>query len=183
MSRLGQTDAENCAQIIATPVGSSSVCASLARPGKPASLCDAAQRSFFRGFAGISIRNARKFALASSRLTSEEQFKGNLRLNSGLNVANPTVENIRKDFERFGFLFDLANADPANPARITHLGHMNFWRNHAAHQKATPPPLGVPPILILADIQVWRASCDGLATSLDDIMRKELHRILHVAPW
>jgi hypothetical protein len=76
-----------------------------------------------------------------------------------------------------------AGADPANPVRITHLGHLNYWRNAVAHQKATPPPPGVPAVLLLADIQTWRASCDGLATSLDHIMHAELLRILGVAPW
>jgi hypothetical protein len=113
------------------------------------------------------------------RTTIQAQFASELRLNS----KNPTVENIRKDFERFGFLLDLAAADPANPLRITHLGHLNYWRNAVAHQKATPPPAGVPAVLTLGDIQAWRAPCDGLAQCLDDIMRTELTRILGAAPW
>lgn len=110
--------------------------------------------------------------------TVQTQFSAELKLNSG----NPTVENIRKDFERFGFLLDFA-ADPANGLRVTHLGHLNYWRNAAAHQKATPPPPGVPPVLALADLRNWRASCDGLATWLDAIMYQELLRILGAAPW
>jgi hypothetical protein len=35
----------------------------------------------------------------------------------------------------------------------------------------------------LGDVQIWRASCDGLATSLNDIMGNELLQILGVAPW
>jgi hypothetical protein len=111
--------------------------------------------------------------------TVQAQFAAELKLNSG----NPTVENIRKDFERFGFLLDLAGAAPGNPLRITHLGHLNYWRNAVAHQRATPPPAGVPAVLTLADIQAWHASCDGLATCLDDTMKQELHRILGAAPW
>src|SRR5205807_9485672 len=94
----------------------------------------------------------------------------------------PTKENIRKDFERFGFLLDLEGAAPGNPLRVTHLAHLNYWRNHVAHQKATPPPAGVPAVLTLADIQAWRASCDGLATSLDDIMKQELRRPAKITP-
>jgi hypothetical protein len=116
---------------------------------------------------------------ASMRTTIQAQFAAGLALNTG----NPTVENIRKDFERFGFLLDLDGAAPGNPQRVTHLGHLNYWRNHVAHQKATPPPAGVPAVLTLADVQAWRASCDGLATSLDDIMRQKLTRILGAAPW
>lgn len=37
--------------------------------------------------------------------------------------------------------------------------------------------------LALNDVQAWRASCDGLANSLDAIMRGELTRILGAAPW
>jgi hypothetical protein len=116
---------------------------------------------------------------ATMRATIQAQFAAGLALNTG----NPTNENIRKDFERFGFLLDLEGASPGNPQRVTHLGHLNYWRNHVAHQKATPPPAGVPAVLTLADIQVWRVSCDGLATSLDHILRTELTRILRAAPW
>jgi hypothetical protein len=117
--------------------------------------------------------------LASMRTTIQAQFAAALALNTG----NPTSESIRKDFERFGFLLDLDRAAPGNPRRVTDLGHLNYWRNHVAHQKGTPPPTGVPAALVFADIQAWRASCDGLAASLDDIMRQELTRILGAAPW
>ncbi len=109
----------------------------------------------------------------------QRQFVAELKLNSG----NPTIENIRKDFERFGFLLDLPAADPSNPVRVTHLGHLNFWRNAAAHQKIASAPSGIPPSLTLADIRNWKASCDGLATSLDAIMYRQMHVILGVAPW
>lgn len=116
---------------------------------------------------------------ATMMTTIQAQFATGL----SLNVGNPTIENIRKDFERFGFTLDLAGFAPQNLQRITCLGHLNYWRNHVAHQKATPPPPGVPAVLVLADIQSWRAACDGLATSLDDIMKVELTRILGTAPW
>lgn len=113
------------------------------------------------------------------RTAVQAQFATELKLNTG----NPTVENIRKDFQRFAFALDLASADPANPTRITDLGHLNYWRNAVAHQKVTPPPGGVPAVLTLAIVQTWRTSCDGLATSLDYIMNKEMLRVLGVAPW
>ena len=116
---------------------------------------------------------------ADMQTTVQLQFTSGLALNAG----NPTVGNIRRDFERFDFLLDLNGAAPGNPQRVTHLGHLNYWRNHIAHQKATPPPQGVPAVLTLADVQAWRASCDGLATSLDDIMGQVLTRILGAAPW
>jgi hypothetical protein len=118
-------------------------------------------------------------APASLRTIVQAQFLAELKLNAG----NPTVENIRKDFERFGIVLDLAGADPANPGRLTHLGQLNYWRNAVAHQKATPAPSGIPTVLTLADVQAWRTACDGLASSLDGIMHGELLRILGVAPW
>jgi hypothetical protein len=111
--------------------------------------------------------------------TVQAQFSAKLSLNK----RNPTVATIRDDFERFGFTLDLAAANPANPLRLTHLGHLNYWRNTAAHHRTTPPPPGVPAVLTLADLQTRRMSCDGLAASLDDIMYNELRRILGIAPW
>lgn len=108
--------------------------------------------------------------------TVQRQFAAELKLNTG----NPTVENIRKDFGRFGFLLNLAGS---HPFRVTDLGHLNYWRNAVAHQKATPPPPGMPPTLTLPDIQGWRASCDGLATYLDATMYDELSQMLGTVPW
>ena len=116
---------------------------------------------------------------ASLGPTMQAQFGAELKLNTG----NPTVESIRRDFERFGFALDLANATPGNLLRMTDLGHLNHWRNAVAHQKAAPPPTGIPGTLTLPDVQKWQTSCDGLASSLDDKMRKELLRILGATPW
>lgn len=100
-----------------------------------------------------------------------------------LRKYNPTVKAIRADFERFGFTLRLHTADPANPARITHLDHMNTWRNTAAHQRTLLPVHPAPTALTLAVLQDWQAACDGLATSLDAIMHRELTRILGTPPW
>jgi len=107
------------------------------------------------------------------------QFAAELKLDS----MNPTVETIRKDFERFGFAFDLAGADPTNPSRITHLGHLNHWRNAIAHQRATSPSRHAPTPLTLANVQLWKAACDGLAGSLDGILAGKVLLILGIAPW
>jgi hypothetical protein len=109
-------------------------------------------------------------------VTIQTQFTAEMKLNSN----NPTVETMRKDFERFGFTLDFA-ADPENAPRVTHLGQLNRWRNAVAHQKADAPT-GVPP-LALPVVQAWRVSCDGLATWLDRIMYNEMQRILGTPPW
>jgi hypothetical protein len=104
----------------------------------------------------------------------QAQFTAHRKLDHG----NPNVQNLREDFERFDFTLDL-DADPANPARLTHLAVLNRWRNVAAHHGTIPA--GIP--LDLPSLRAWRGSCDGLATSLDGIMYNELRRILRRSPW
>jgi len=111
----------------------------------------------------------------SIKILFQEQFTSGRKLDQG----NPNLENIRKDFERFGFALDLGAADPANPPRITDLGKLNKLRNVAAHHSLVPPG-GIP---MLPTIQGWRISCEGLATSLDGVMYNELVRLLKKAPW
>jgi hypothetical protein len=136
----------------------------------------------FQGFCRDLYQEcARAFAaILAAELSSSllAQFFAELKLYGG----NPTLENIRKDFERFGFVLNLPVVDPANTMRITDIGHLNQWRNHAAHQNSNPLPVGVPP-LSLAGVQRARNSCSGLAVSLDGVMYNELKRILRVPPW
>lgn len=105
----------------------------------------------------------------------QEQFTTNRRLDQG----NPNIENLKKDFSRFRLRLAMADHDPASHARLADLKNLNEWRNIAAHQGVVPPT-GLP---TLATIQSWRDSCDGLATSLDDILYNQLLRILQRAPW
>jgi hypothetical protein len=58
---------------------------------------------------------------ASLKVLIQAQFTAHMKLDHG----NPNIQNLRGDFERFGLPFDLAAADPANPARLTHLGALN----------------------------------------------------------
>ena len=106
----------------------------------------------------------------------QAQFTAHCKLHHG----NPNLPNLKGDFERFGFILNLASANPANAARLTDLDALNKWRNVAAHQGTIPS--GVPP-LSLPLIQAWRNSCDGLATSLDAIMYNQMRRVLRRAPW
>jgi hypothetical protein len=97
-----------------------------------------------------------------------------------LDHGNPSFDAIRDDFERFGLGLDLAAADPANPARLTDLSRLNRWRNIAAHQGTPTATAG---LLTLPLVQAWRASCDGLAASLDAFMYNRLLRVLKRKPW
>jgi len=100
-----------------------------------------------------------------------------------LHCAGTHTDFIKRDFNRFGFLLNLQAAQPTGPQWVTDLGHLNEWRNKAAHQGTRPLGGGVPAALTLPIVQGWLASCNGLATALDGIMRAELLRIMGVAPW
>lgn len=105
----------------------------------------------------------------------QEQFRAHRSLDHG----NPNLDNIRRDFNRFGFSLDLQATDPANAARLHHLKEMNLWRNIAAHQSVVPPG-GLPS---LSELRAWVGPCDGLATSLDGIIYNQLRRILRRSSW
>ncbi len=108
------------------------------------------------------------------QLLIQDQFSAHRSLDRG----NPSLENLRKDFNRFGFTLDLA-ADPVNRPRLQDLAALNRWRNVAAHQGTIPAGAA----LALPSLQVWWQSCDGLATALDAILYNELRRILRRSPW
>ncbi len=113
---------------------------------------------------------------ARLRVLIQKQFTAHRKLDHG----NPNLDNLRADFERFGFVLELASATSGNSARLDDLAQLNRWRNVAAHYGTIPT--GAPP-LNLPLLRTWRNSCDGLATSLDDVMYTELRRILRRVPW
>src|SRR5947209_3077014 len=71
---------------------------------------------------------------AGLQATAQAQFSAHLALEKG----NPSYDNIRRDFNRFGFLLNLQAAHAVGPQRVTDLGHLNDWRNKAAHQGTQP---------------------------------------------
>lgn len=105
----------------------------------------------------------------------QQQFTAHCSLDHG----NPNIGNIKKDFNRFGFSLNMASSDPANHTRLADLEQLNRWRNIVAHH-GTVPPEGLPDLIT---VQGWRTSCNGLATSLDEIMYNRLRKILHRQPW
>ena len=111
--------------------------------------------------------------------TAQGQFSAQLALEKG----NPNYDNLKRDFNRFGFVLDLVIGPAMNSQRLTDLAHLNAWRNKAAHQGTQQFGGGIPTALALPVVQCWQTSCDGLATSLDGIMHAELFRILGIAPW
>jgi hypothetical protein len=132
----------------------------------------------FQGFCRDLCTDAAQVIASKVRPSLRPLIKQQLSAHRALDRGNPTAENLRKDFKRFGFTLDLA-ADPANVPRLQHLADMLRWRNVAAHYG--PIPAGAP--LNLSALQAWRNACDGLATSLDAIVYNELGKLLRRAPW
>ena len=182
MVRLGLVDAQ-CAAVMGSPAPSI----------PPTSLPPLAEESLggyvmlvsghFQGFCRDLYTECTQILTASLPIGFRDALQTQCMTELKLNSGNPTIENIRKDFERFEFKLDLAHAGPSGRIWVTDLGHLNQWRNTVAHQKPNLPPTGVPNTPILANVRTWRAACDGLATSLDDIMNRELSKILGVSPW
>jgi len=118
-----------------------------------------------------AVPAAMQFAIQSLGLSGRE-----------LDGANPKFETIRGDFERFALNLSAAlSVQPANALRITHVGHLNLWRNYVAHHKLAPPTAGGP--LTLPAVRDWRTSCDGLAAELDRIMYNQLRALTGAVPW
>lgn len=133
----------------------------------------------FQGFCRSLYTEGAQIIVSKLRPTLQVLIQAQFAAHQQLDRGNPTIQNIRADFERFGFALDLIAIDSANEVRLTHLGELTRWRNAAAHH--SPPPPGIP--LTLSKLQAWRSSCNGLATSLDRIMYNHLRRILRRDPW
>src|SRR5206468_2778359 len=120
----------------------------------------------FQGYCRDLYSECSQIVVARVRATLRELMLTQFSAHRKLDHGNPSIQNIREDFERFGFTLDLSAADPANGPRLTHLGELNRWRNVAAHHGTVP--LGLP-ALTLTLWRTWRDSCDGLAVSLDAV--------------
>jgi len=113
------------------------------------------------------------------RSAAQTQFLSQLVLEK----SNPSYENIRRDFNRFGFILNVQSMDSAASGFLTDSSHLNDWRNRAAHQAAHPFRGGVPNQLSLTLLQKWRMSCDRLTSLLDKALYDELTRLLGANPW
>jgi hypothetical protein len=133
----------------------------------------------FQGFCRDLYTEATHIIIAKVRPSLQALIQDQFTAHRKLDRGNPTYEHLKEDFQRFGFVLDLRR-DPANPPRLNDLSALNKWRNVAAHQ-GTTAPAGIP--LVLPSLRAWRASCDGLATSLDAMLYNNLRKILRRSPW
>ena len=135
----------------------------------------------FQGFCRDLYTECAQIVVSKLRRSLQSLIESQFTIKLKLDQGNPTLDNLAEDFGRFGFkLIATARTDPAFALRQRHLGELNKWRNAVAHHGAIPH--GVPP-LTFALVQGWRISCDGLATSLTDIMYNHLKYLLRRAPW
>ena len=112
----------------------------------------------FQGFCRDLYTECSQISIAAIpvglKATAQAQFSAQLALEKG----NPSHDNIKRDCNRFGFLLNLQAAHSLGPQHVTDLGHLNDWRNRAAHQGTQPLGGGVPVMLTLPIVQGWRAS-------------------------
>ncbi len=133
----------------------------------------------FQGFCRDLYTESAQSIVSRVRATLQVVIQDQFTAHCALDHGNPNLQNLRRDYERFGFTLHLSVADPGNPARLRDLTELNRWRNIAAHHGIVPPA-GLPS---LADLRDWKTSCNGLAASLDGIMYNQLRRMLRRAPW
>jgi hypothetical protein len=135
----------------------------------------------FQGFARDLHSEAAQVIASKVRPSLQALIQTHFSAHRALDHGNPNVENIAKDFDRFGLNLKVELAtDPANALRLQHLTAMNKWRNVAAHHSTKLPP-GIP--LTLASVQTWRVACDELTATLDAILYNKLQRTLRRKPW
>jgi hypothetical protein len=133
----------------------------------------------FQGFCRDLYTECAQIVVTRVRLSLQALIQAQFLANHAIDHGNPNLQNLKKDFERFGFTLDLAAADPGNPARLQDLSELNRWRNIVAHYGVILPS-GLP---LPSELQRWTSSCDRLATSLDRIMYNRLRHLLRRAPW
>src|SRR5262249_40600464 len=98
----------------------------------------------FQGYCRDLYTECSQIVVARVRATLRGLMLAQFTAHRKLDHGNPNIQNLREDFERFGFALDLPSVDPANGPRLTHLGELNRWRNVAAHRGTLP--LGLPPL-------------------------------------
>jgi hypothetical protein len=99
-----------------------------------------------------------------------------------LDTGNPNPGNLGADFGRLGV--ELWPALLATGGRTTAqrqaLEQMNAWRNAISHDSFD---LMGRTTLSIAAVRRWRAACDGLASTLDRLMRAHLAAVVGAPPW
>ncbi len=117
------------------------------------------------------LEKARKGLAAVFKLQVAAQLK--------LDHGNPTWENIRFDFERFGLDLRVEfNSVPRAGALLQSLSQMNRTRNAVAHDDRD-----VADVVPITDAIAWRDTCSALVEVLEGAVFRKLKQVLRAAPW
>jgi hypothetical protein len=102
-----------------------------------------------------------------------------------LDRGNAQPSSLSADFNRLGIDFwnQVKAHDPKNTTRMSLLEGLNHWRNAIAHQDFDKAKLGGTTVLRLEQVRRWRAACDRLARSFDDVLRGHLLVLTGSSPW
>ena len=140
---------------------------------------------FQRFCRNLHTESADRISRAVAQPTINSMLRRRLIENRKLDVGNPNPGNLGGDFGRFEIAFwpAVLAHDPRNLVRQRKLEHLNNWRNAIAHQHFDPAALGGRTRLSLAGVTDWRAACDGLVVSFDQVMCSHLAAMLGAPPW
>lgn len=142
--------------------------------------------SQFQGFCrDLHFEAVDHFVAHLSPGPTQAVVRSQLLVGRKLDSGNPNPGNLGADYGRLGLdlwpaLLDLT---PRTAARRRALEALNAWRNAVAHQDFDPSKLGGRVRLQVAQVRGWRAACDGLASSLDSVVRTHLISLVGAAPW
>jgi len=125
------------------------------------------------------------FANSISPASARTVVRLDLLTGRKLETGNPNPGNLGSDFNRFGLklIDELVAQDPNNQGRKPMLEELNVWRNAIAHQDFTKRELQGKSAINLNTVKSWRAACRGLATSMDEVMRRRLATLFGISPW
>src|SRR5262245_56403917 len=71
----------------------------------------------FQGYCRNLYTEASQSVVSKTRRSLQVLLQAQFTAHRKLDRGNPTLQNLREDFERFGFILDLNTADPANSLR------------------------------------------------------------------
>lgn len=140
--------------------------------------------SHFQGFCrDLHSEAADALAQAASPAAVSLILRTQLVDNRQLDRGNAQPSSLGSDFGRFDLpLWDELRAhDARSERRSAQLMLLSRWRNAIAHQEFSKT--GGKRSLNLASVRRFRSSCNGLANSMDAVLRAHLNRLTGANPW
>lgn len=112
-------------------------------------------------------------------------FRAEFTRDRKLDRGNAQPASLGADFGRLGItLWDqLERFDSAARDWNDDLVELNEWRNAIAHQDFSSPRLGGISSLHLERVRRWRKTCEKLAVTMDEVLRRFLQSLTGASPW